>query len=200
MAQPTRRFGSQGSTSQQATGMVSGQQGQQMQLPQPAQQVQSPQQGQQFQSGQQSDGTLEQSLLPEMQQALQQFFEAAKVCEWCADRCAEEGQGMAECIRLCRDVADIASLNARFIARDSAAGPELAEVFTRFAQECARECARHPHGHCQDCARVLGQAVQSVQQMLQSLQSAGGEQQLTQQVGSGGMQSQQGMQGQLGQF
>jgi len=115
------------------------------------------------------EGRLDQVLSQEMQRALQQFVEAAKVCEWCADRCVGEGQMMAECLRLCRDVADIASLNARFVARDSSFGPELAETFIRAARACAQECAQHQHAHCQDCASVLGQAIETVQNMLGSL-------------------------------
>jgi hypothetical protein len=131
---------------------------------------QSPQQGQQMLTQQpQSDGTIEQSQPQQMHQARQQFNEAAKVCEWCAERCAGEGPQMAECIRLCRDVADIASMNARFIARDSPYGPDLAQVFIAAAQECAQECSQHSHAHCQACAQTLRQSIQSTQQMLQSL-------------------------------
>lgn len=151
------------------------------------------QQGQPVQQQQQKEGSLEQALPQEMLQALQQFNEAAKVCEWCADRCIGEGQQMAECLRLCRDVADIASQNARFIARDSSFGPDLAQLFVSVAEECAQECARHPHGHCQDCARVLRQASQTTQRLLQSLQSSAG-------AGAQGMQSQMGGQSMGGQW
>jgi hypothetical protein len=132
------------------------------------------QHGQQTRQGQQMEASLEQAVPQEMLQALQQFNQAAKVCEWCADRCTGEGQEMAECLRLCRDVADVASLNARFIARDSSFGPDLAQLFISVAEECARECSQHSHGHCQDCARVLRQASQSTQRLLQSLQSSSG--------------------------
>jgi len=137
----------------------------------------------------QSEGSLEQSLPQHLQHALQQFNEAAKVCEWCAERCVGEGPGMAACLRLCRDVADIASLNARFIARDSPYGTELARLFINAAQACAQECSQHSHPHCQDCARVLGQAIQSTQQLLQS-PTMGGQQMQRQPMGSQPTQSQ----------
>ncbi len=35
-------------------------------------------------------------------------------CEWCAEKCPDEGVDMSRCIRLCRDVADLASDNVRF--------------------------------------------------------------------------------------
>jgi hypothetical protein len=188
--QSQQGFGTQGQPPQQGIG---GQQGFGQQ-----QQQQFPQQGQQRQ---QMEGTLDQALSSEMQQGLQLFFEAAKACEWCAERCVGEGPQMAECLRLCRDVADLASLNARFVARDSVFGPELAQLFITTAQECAQECAQHSHQHCQECARVLGQAIETTQNMLQSFQSmsGGGQQQgmQTQTMGSQpaqSMQSSQGMQ------
>jgi hypothetical protein len=125
------------------------------------------------QRGQRTEGTIEQSLPREMQAALEQFQNAATVCEWCAERCVGEGPMMAECLRLCRDVADIASLNARFVARDSPYGPELAEHFIRIAEACARECAQHQHPHCQDCARLLRDAVRTTEGLLQWLATAG---------------------------
>lgn len=163
---------------------------------------------------QQARGRFEDSITGEMRVALDDFEKAAAVCGWCADRCIDEGPEMAECIRLCRDVEDLGSLNAQFLARDSIFGPELAETFARAAQECAEECARHPHEHCQECARVLNRAVDSTWTMLNSLQGqAGGMQQQqsggAQQPQSGGMQGAQvggfqqpqyGQMGQTGQF
>lgn len=156
--QHPQQYGSQSTTSQQPIAQQTG--------------------GQQTQSTQQrptASGTLDQALSPEMQRALQQSLAAANACEWCADRCLDEGPQMAECVRLCRDTAELATLHARFIARDSIFGQELAQVFLSVAQECVQECVRHQPAHCQDCARKLEQAIQSTQQMLQSLQSASGD-------------------------
>lgn len=77
---------------------------------------------------------------------------------------------MAECIRLCRDVADLAVQNVRFIARDSIIGPAAAEAFISAAEECAAECARHPHAHCQECAGVLRRAAGSTRGLLDGLE------------------------------
>lgn len=112
--------------------------------------------------------TIDQALTPQMRAALYGFVEAAKVCDWCADQCIGEGPQMAQCIRLCRDVVDVAALNFKLISRDSVFGPELAEVFVQVADECAQECARHSEVHCQECAQVLNQTIQSVQEMLSS--------------------------------
>jgi len=50
--------------------------------------------------------------------------------EWCADECLGDEE-MEECARLCRDVADIASLHARFMARNSNYSKQLAEAARR---------------------------------------------------------------------
>ena len=74
-----------------------------------------------------------------MQECIDNCLEAAQVCEWCADACADE-DGMARCIRLCRDVADIASLHARFLARNSGYHEELGELCAKLCEECAESC------------------------------------------------------------
>lgn len=112
------------------------------------------------------DLLLEEGLSPDMQTALREFAEAVKVCEWCADSCIDEGPQMAECIRLCRDVADIASLNAQLLSRNSVFEPQAAELFVTVAEACIRECAQHSHRHCQACADVLDRAVVATQKML----------------------------------
>lgn len=119
----------------------------------------------------QQGGQFEDQLPGEMRIALEDFERAAEVCEWCADKCIDEGPQMAECIRLCRDVADLGMLNAKLIARDSVFGPEVAEVFARAAEECADECMRHPHAHCQECASVLSRAVDSTYRLLDQIQT-----------------------------
>ncbi len=127
------------------------------------------QQGQQMTQG----GQFDDQLPGEMRIALEDFEKAAKVCDWCADQCIDEGPQMAECIRLCRDVADLGTLNAKLIARDSVFGPELAEVFARAAEECADECMRHQNPHCQECASVLSRAVDSTYRLMDQLQTGG---------------------------
>ncbi|WP_227354473.1 four-helix bundle copper-binding protein [Haladaptatus salinisoli] len=131
----------------------------------------------------QRGGQFEDQLPGEMRIALEDFEKAAQVCDWCADQCIDEGPQMAECIRLCRDVADLGTLNAQLIARDSVFGPELAEVFAHAAEECADECMRHPHAHCQECASVLSRAVDSTYRLLDQIQSG--------QTGQTGMSVQQ---------
>ncbi|MFC6987558.1 four-helix bundle copper-binding protein [Haloplanus sp. GCM10025708] len=91
--------------------------------------------------------------------------EATEVCEWCADECLGDEE-MEECARLCRDVADIASLHARFMARNSNYSAQLAEACAGVCEECAEECERHDAQHCQVCAEVLKECAESCRNMM----------------------------------
>lgn len=102
----------------------------------------------------------------EKDECIDDCFAAAQACEWCADQCAEKGEGMAKCIRLCRDVADLASMHARFMARNSNFDNELAEACAGACEECAEECSRHDHDHCQLCADVLEDCAESCRNMM----------------------------------
>lgn len=189
-------------TQEGATGYASGQEaiGQGMGQPMGGQQMGGQQQagGQQQMGGQQS---FESSLTGPMRLTLHDFVESLTVCDWCADQCIGMGPEMADCIRLCRDVSDLAALNVQLMARDSIFGPEAAQLFAQAAEECARECARHPHAHCQECAATLSRAVDSTRKMLGSFQQQGqagmGQGQPGMSQGQPGM-SQTGM-GQTGQ-
>ena len=103
-------------------------------------------------------------LSDEQQDCLENCFEAAEVCEWCADECAGSEE-MAKCLRLCRDVADIASLHARFMARNSNYSTVLAEACAGVCEECAEECEQHDAEHCQVCADVLRECAESCRNM-----------------------------------
>ncbi|WP_254538344.1 four-helix bundle copper-binding protein [Halomarina litorea] len=105
-------------------------------------------------------------LSEDQRECIDNCLEAVQACEWCADECAGEGEDMAKCIRLCRDVADIASLHARLMARDSNYSTQLAEACAGACEECAEECERHDHDHCQTCAEVLRECAESCRSMM----------------------------------
>lgn len=96
----------------------------------------------------------------EEQECLEACFAAIQVCEWCADACLTEA-GMAECVRLCRDVVAIASLHAHLTARGSSHTSELAALCASVCETCAEECAQHENEHCQACAEILPECAEA---------------------------------------
>lgn len=104
-------------------------------------------------------------LSDEQRECIEICTEATEVCEWCADECLGDEE-MEQCARLCRDVADLTSLHARFMARDSNYSPILAEACAGACEECAAECERHDAHHCQVCAEVLRECAESCRNMM----------------------------------
>lgn len=101
-----------------------------------------------------------------MAECVDNCFEAAQACEWCADECIQMGdKEMARCIELCRDVADVTTLHARMMVRDSEYSSNLAETCADLCEECADECAQFDADHCQTCADVLRECADSCRDM-----------------------------------
>ncbi|WP_202935182.1 hypothetical protein [Halorussus amylolyticus] len=147
--------------------------------------------GQQFES----------ELTPELNESLEAFDRVVEIASWCADKCIESGPQMAECARLCDDLAELAELNEKLIARDSINGPEVAETFLRVAQHGLPILQQHQQSpHVQETLQAVTYAVDSTNKLLSSIsgqqQGMQGIQEMTQQ--SQGQQSQQ-PQGQTGQ-
>ena len=93
-------------------------------------------------------------------------LEAAQACEWCATASTREGgEEMTRCIELCRDVADLTTLHARLMARDSDYSGDLAATCADLCEECADECEQHDHDHCQTCAEALRACADSCRDM-----------------------------------
>lgn len=57
-------------------------------------------------------------------------------------------------IQLLRDCADICTVTAKFIARESGFSRSLAHLCAHICEVCGNECARHPDKASQHCARV----------------------------------------------
>jgi len=92
-------------------------------------------------------------------------FEAAQAAELCADACAEESQEMVRCVRLCRDVADVSSMHARFMSRNSAYHAELASICADVCEACRNECEQYEMEVTQSCAAVLEPCIESCRSM-----------------------------------
>ena len=91
---------------------------------------------------------------------------AAQACEWCATACVREDDAdMERCIELCRDVADLTTLHARLMARDSDYSSDLAETCADLCEACADECEQHDTEHCQTCAEVVRECADSCRDM-----------------------------------
>ncbi len=75
-------------------------------------------------------------------------------CEKCIPDCIKSGN--QECIRLCRDCADICTLVAKFDARGADYGQELHAICAKICRACAIECEKHANHHesCKECAEA----------------------------------------------
>lgn len=132
-------------------------------------QAQQPQQQQQFtQSGQQMGHRLQDVASPQQQAAIDTITWAIQVCEWCAEQCIQlPNPHMVECIRLCRDVSELGETAFTLLSRNSRYIQQHLQILQQALQICAQECSQHHHAHCQECAEVLPQTAQSIQQYLE---------------------------------
>ncbi|WP_198662097.1 hypothetical protein [Halorussus litoreus] len=129
--------------------------------------------GQQFES----------ELTPELNQALEAFDRVVEISSWCADKCIESGPQMAECARLCLDLAEVAELNEKLIARDSINGPEVAETFLIVAQQGLPVLEQHQQSpHVQETLESVYQAIESTNRLLNSIGGQQGFQEMAQQM------------------
>lgn len=119
------------------------------------------------QMAQQPSGQFKGELTGELRVALDDFEEVTAVCEWCVDKMIDQGPQMADCIRACEDLADLADLNAKLIARDSIYGLEGALLFASVAQDALPIIQQQQHSHCQETASVVDRALKSTRNILQ---------------------------------
>lgn len=98
--------------------------------------------------------------------AMERFQQASQAAERCAEVCIEEGDPeKARCIRLCQDVADLASTNARLVVRGSGSLPKLAQVCLDACLTAGDECARfedEPLTDAEDALRRCAEACEEI--------------------------------------
>jgi hypothetical protein len=96
---------------------------------------------------------------------LEKLWACVAACDYCADQCLEEEDvaQMTDCIRADRDCSDICTLTARYIARGSKHIKHVLEECIEICNECAAECEKHEHTHCQECAKSCRECIQACQ-------------------------------------
>ncbi|MES2386926.1 MAG: four-helix bundle copper-binding protein [Bacteroidota bacterium] len=85
------------------------------------------------------------------------LINCARACEYCATCCLDEDDlaMLAECIRVDRDCADICTLSATLLARESSLATQLLLLCEEACRLCADNCAQHSHhDHCRECAEA----------------------------------------------
>ncbi|WP_408960045.1 hypothetical protein [Natrinema sp. 74] len=139
--------------------------------------------------------SFEDHLTNELRIALEDFTELSHIADWCAKECAMEG--LSTSAQITHDIAELAELNARLIARDSMFGPEVADVFIRVGTEGLRELQQYQqHPHITETMSAIDRTLDSCSTVLEMVggggQMMGGSQQMEgQQMGGQQMGGQQ---------
>lgn len=104
---------------------------------------------------------------------IQKLLDCVVKCEACASACLhEEHVGMMiHCIELDRDCADVCTLTAKLLERNSEIAHKILVICAEICQRCADECKSHAHEHClacasacEDCAQACNQHINTVGQ------------------------------------
>lgn len=109
------------------------------------------------------------SVSPEIRAVIDSLETVTEVGEWCANRCLDEGRQMAQCVRVCHDLADVADLSARLVERNSAVGPAHVNAFVGAAEQSLPELRRHDQPHVVEMANVVERAIDSSYKVLNSI-------------------------------
>lgn len=103
---------------------------------------------------------------PQSEDTLDRLLGAAMAAEDCLDLLLdEEGEEVPRSARLCRDVADLATLTARLMARGSPAQPYVAAACADVCETCADLFADTGKEHLAWCAEVFREAAAAGSQL-----------------------------------
>lgn len=112
----------------------------------------------------------EKTLPSEFRVALHDFNTVAEVADWCRDQCLDKGTQMATVTRTLEDLRDVAELNERLVAHDSAYGPPVAEAFLNIARQSIPELQQHQQDPAvADTIPVVERAIESTEKLLYSV-------------------------------
>jgi hypothetical protein len=79
-------------------------------------------------------------------------LECVAVASYCAGQCIEKE--MKDCAQHCLECVEICKTLAVLAARPSFNVDAVAQACAKICDDCAEECEKHDHEHCQDCARA----------------------------------------------
>ena len=85
---------------------------------------------------------------------IKKLLDCALACENCATACLHEEDvaPMVRCVSLDRDCADLCTLAARSLKRNSEIAHQYLVLCEEICRRCAGECDMHDHPHCRQCA------------------------------------------------
>lgn len=91
----------------------------------------------------------------------------AVACNHCAASCLQEPDvaGMARCIALDLDCAQVCALAAALMNRGSENSKTVCALCADTCQSCADECGKHPMDHCRQCAEACLRCAQECRRM-----------------------------------
>ena len=94
---------------------------------------------------------------------IQKLLACALACENCATACLHEDDVamMANCVMLDRDCADICTLAARLLQRNSDIAHQYLVLCEEICRMCSAECGKHRHEHCNKCAEACRECAET---------------------------------------
>ncbi|MGY5851625.1 four-helix bundle copper-binding protein [Salegentibacter sp. F14] len=82
-------------------------------------------------------------------------------CNYCADACLDEEdvKAMTTCIRIDKVCAEVCSTLNQVLVTNYKNVEALVNYCIEVCMDCADECSKHEHDHCQECAKACQHCV-----------------------------------------
>ncbi|KLV26263.1 four-helix bundle copper-binding protein [Niallia circulans] len=109
-------------------------------------------------------------LVEKEQLLIKSLQECMIVCNHCLNECLTEEQvaPMLDCIHMNRESIQFCSYLEQAIIRKSPYAKEFAEICLSVCEDCANECKKHDHRHCQYCAEICKECVEACKTFLEA--------------------------------
>ena len=88
---------------------------------------------------------------------IRELYQCAEQCNNCYKECESEpnNEKLQRCMMLDLDCADICTLTAKVLERESENREEFLKLCSNICEKTAEECEKHSHmEHCRKCAEV----------------------------------------------